>query len=129
MKKYDPANVRSPDSQNDYSDWEMKVIKAVHGQGISVYQLSHVIPRTTDSIKAKASRMGCSLRASKKNNKADANLKVFSVIESLGLATAPVIIKESGLPEHSARTCLRYLVDSNLIRCRTHKKRGYVYYI
>lgn len=129
MIKNSITDVRTPKSQNDYEDWEKKVILAVDGKGVTVEQLAHVIHRSTISIAKKACAMGCSLKATKRNNKAAANNKIFSLIESLGLATTAVLIKDSGLPESTVRACLIYLVDINVVKYRTNKPRGYVYYI
>lgn len=123
------AHVRTSKGQKNYLDWERKVILAVNGEGVTSEQLAHVIPRTAISIANHACLMGVSLAATKRSNKAEANNKIFSLVESLGLATTRVLIDDSGICESTVRASLRYLVGINLIKYKMNKIRGYVYYI
>lgn len=48
--------------QKEYLPWEMQVIKAVDGKGVTVDDLMHVIKRSRGSITRKASEIGSSLK-------------------------------------------------------------------
>ena len=48
--------------QKNYDDWELTVIKAVDGKGVTVDDLMHVIKRSRGSITRKASEIGSSLK-------------------------------------------------------------------
>ncbi len=54
--------VRPPKGQNNYEEWEKKVILAVNGQGVTSEQLTHVLLRSANSITNKAAAMGVSLK-------------------------------------------------------------------
>jgi len=58
-------DVRTPKKQKNYQDWELKVIKAVDGAGVTADDLMHVIKRSRQSIQKKAAMMGSSLRGVK----------------------------------------------------------------
>lgn len=56
------AHQRSPESQNNYEDWELKVILAVNGKGVTAKMLTHVLDRSETSIARKACDIGSSLK-------------------------------------------------------------------
>lgn len=59
------TDTRTPKGQNNYKDWEKRVILAVDGQGITAEMLSGILDRTASSITHAAAKIGSSLRSKK----------------------------------------------------------------
>ena len=55
-------NKNTPIGQDDFKPWELKVMLACHGVGVTAEDLSHVLKRTPGTIGRKASMQGVSLK-------------------------------------------------------------------
>lgn len=131
--------ISTPKGQVNYQDWELEVLKAVAGKGVTADQLTHVIKRSIPSITKKAGALGYSLKGLKSekekrlNKKPKASGKVLDVIRSLGTATTSLIIRKTEYTEAVVRSCLKWLVDNDVIKYKKNESTGgftsYVYYI
>jgi hypothetical protein len=65
MKNY-AHDVRPPKNNNPYDEWELKVLRAADGKGITKDILALLFDRTEGSVSKKAGQVGSSLRAKKK---------------------------------------------------------------
>ena len=62
MKDNNIAKCDTPHGQVNYKKWELKVLLAVHGEGVTAENLTHVLRlRNAGSISRKAGEQGVSL--------------------------------------------------------------------
>ncbi len=55
------TDVRTPKGQNNYQDWELKVLLAVDGQGVSAERVGVFLGRDVGSVRKAATKQGVSL--------------------------------------------------------------------
>ena len=65
MKNY-AHDVRPPENNNPYDEWELKVLLAVNGQGVTRARVAEFLRRSETSVAKKSGQMGVSLKPKKK---------------------------------------------------------------
>ena len=62
MMKNNIHDTRAPDSQNNYSPDELRVLLNAHNKGITAQELADTLNRSVVSVRKKASSQGVALR-------------------------------------------------------------------